>query len=106
MMRLVSNQQIVTDGKIDALTRVHDERFKGIEHRINSLERDVEDTGNHNIEELKRAREEAEKKLAPAKADGIWWQRTWVLAVGALVMLVLSSCASVVVAVAVAKVGK
>lgn len=98
IMLTTANQVAVLDTKFDMQAKVIDERFRGHEHRLHALERDVEDTGRHQLDDMK-------EQLREKKGAVAWYQNKTVAIVGALLMLVLTSCASAGVSILVSKLG-
>lgn len=95
----ISNQLMVLEAKYEqSIARVN-ERIEGLNARIIMLERDQDDTGKFNVAQIEKDLEHARQDLVDQKkkADALTWK---VLGgIGALIMVILSAIASVVVSI-------
>jgi len=79
----MANQINLVDRRIELHATETRAALSGLDARLRVVERDVEDTGNHDIAEMQR-------ELERRRAEEVWWKRnmvTWIVAgVGAIVL--------------------
>lgn len=77
-MQKIFHQLELHEQKDDTRHQQITEAFRGTHARLEKLERDAEDTGKHNIEELKARLAEAQQAERDRKATKTTWSITWV----------------------------
>ena len=79
----MANQINLVDRRIELHATETRAALSGLDARLRVVERDVEDTGNHDIAEMQR-------ELERRRQEEVWWKRnmiTWIVAgVGAIVL--------------------
>lgn len=91
-MQRIFHQLELHEAKDDARHLEVKQALAGVHARVDRLERDADDTGRHNIEDLKQ-------QLKERQASSRTWATTWVQVVAAVAVAVASGALGVLITV-------